>query len=145
VQTFRMPSESMVPTLQVGYLIIVNKAVYRYSDPQAGDIVVFKPPEFARNPGDDPNIDFVKRMIGTPGQLIEIKNRQLYRDSAKIDEPYLNKPFNYGYQAIDFKLIEYPKGSGKIIPILRDSGGNTPGHSLEDKFVDPNDFQKVWD
>jgi signal peptidase I len=43
IQTFKIPSESMVPTLLVGDLLIVNKAVYRYSDPQAGDIVVISP------------------------------------------------------------------------------------------------------
>jgi len=145
VQTFRIPSESMVPTLLVGDLIIVNKAVYRYSEPVAGDIVVFKPPAFAREPDQDPNIDFVKRCIGTPRQLIEIKNRQLFRDGVPVNEPYLNKPIEYGYQAVDCKLIEYPPMSGRIIPIVRDASGSTMGKSLLDELVKPEDKPLVWD
>lgn len=143
VQTFRIPSESMVPTLQVGDLIIVNKAIYRYSEPKAGDIVVFKPPAFARRPEDDPNIDFVKRMIGTPGQLVEIKGRQLFRDGVAINEPYLNVPLSSG--PTDFKLIEYPKGSGQIIPVMRDANGNVPGgRSLQLELVRPDEINLVW-
>jgi signal peptidase I len=144
LQTFRIPTESMVPTLKVGDLIIVNKAVYRYSEPKAGDIVVFKPPAFARAPEDDPNIDFVKRMLGTPGQLIEIKNRRLFRDGVEVSEPYLNTPTPYGFQAIDFKLVEYPKNSGNVIPIVRDASHNSPGRSIYDQYVKPEDYERVW-
>jgi signal peptidase I len=146
LQTFRIPSESMVPTLLVGDLLIVNKAVYRYSEPAAGDIVVFKPPAIAREPGSDPNIDFVKRLVGTPGQLLEMKNGELYRDGIKLSEPYLNRPDERGFHASEFKLIEYPPGSGQIIPIVRDAGGNPPiGFSLYTDKVAPADAVKVWD
>jgi len=149
VQTFRIPSESMVPTLKVGDLIIVNKALYRMQEPKAGDIVVFKPPAFARKKpafsqekDDDPNVDYVKRLIGTPGQTIEIKDRQLYRDGVPVDEPYINKESTFGSQPVDFKLVDY---NGIIVPILRDGAGNSPGRSLYDEHIAAEDMQSVWD
>ncbi|MGI8923062.1 MAG: signal peptidase I [Fimbriimonadales bacterium] len=142
VQTFRIPSESMVPTLKVGDLIIVNKALYRMLEPKAGDIVVFKPPAFARNEGDDPNVDYVKRLIGTPGQTIEIKDRQLYRDGVPANEPYINKESTFSNQPIDFKLVEY---KGEVVPIVRDSAGKIPGRSLYDEHVSDEDLESVWD
>jgi len=142
VGTFRMPSESMLPTLKVRDLIIVNKAIYRTQEPKAGDIVVFKPPAFARNDGDDPNVVFAKRLIGTPGQTIEIKDRQLYRDGVPVNEPYINKDSTFSYQPTDFKLVDY---NGIIVPIVRDGAGNTPGRSLYDLVVSGEHKHSVWE
>lgn len=141
LQTFVIPSESMVPTLHVGDLLIVNKAIYRYSEPQAGDIVVFKPPEEAKDPNQG-DVDFVKRLIGTPGQTIEIRNRQLYRDGVPVKEPYLHRELPLQYQAIDFKLVKY---QGELIPITRDAEGRSMGRSIYDWAVPYNDRQRVWD
>lgn len=58
-QAYNIPSGSMKPTLLVGDFILVNKLVYRFSEPQRGDIVVFKYPI-------DPNIDFIKRIVALP-------------------------------------------------------------------------------
>ncbi|HSI73053.1 MAG TPA: signal peptidase I [Fimbriimonas sp.] len=93
LQTFRIPSGSMWPTLYVHDFIVANKAIYRYSDPKAGDIVVFRPPKRAvydtqLDKNGDVNVDFIKRCIGTPGQVIELREGQLYRDGVKVNEPY---------------------------------------------------------
>jgi signal peptidase I len=93
LQTFRIPSGSMWPTLYVHDFIVANKSIYRYSDPKAGDIVVFRPPKRAVYPDQldkngDVNVDFIKRCIGTPGQVIELREGQLYRDGIKVNEPY---------------------------------------------------------
>jgi signal peptidase I len=96
VQAFVIPSGSMWPTLRVNDYIVANKAVYRYSDPKNGDIVVFRPPvgategrEYQRDPvTGDVKVDFIKRCIGTPGQVIEIREGQLYRDGQRVEEPY---------------------------------------------------------
>ena len=92
-QTFVVPSGSMVSTLLVGDYIVANKAIYRYSDPKAGDIVVFRPPVEATTPDQldkdgEVKVDFVKRCIGVPGDLIEIKNGVLYRNGKAWEEPY---------------------------------------------------------
>jgi signal peptidase I len=141
IQTFKIPSESMVPTLLVSDLLIVNKAIYRYSDPKAGDIVVFKPPELAKEPGQG-DIDFVKRLVGTPGQVVEIRDRQLYRNGVPVNEPYLNRELPVQYQPIDFKLVRY---NGEVIPLIRDAEGRTPNKSIFDYSVAQADRMRVWD
>jgi signal peptidase I len=87
IQTFFIPSPSMVDTLRTNDFIVANKLVYRTSDPKFGDIIVFRPPAFARSK-ESPDADFIKRCIGTPGDLIEIKDWQLYRNGKPIEEPY---------------------------------------------------------
>lgn len=70
VQAFFIPSESMVPTLLVHDHILVNKFVYRIGEPKHGDVVVFKAPPEAT--GDGTEKDFIKRVIGTPGDVVRI-------------------------------------------------------------------------
>ena len=71
VQAFKIPSGSMIPTLLVGDHILVNKFVYRFRDPARGDVVVFKYPV-------DEHRDFIKRVIGTGGEDVYIKDRQVF-------------------------------------------------------------------
>lgn len=100
VQAFLIPSGSMWPTLYVNDFIVANKAIYRYSDPQPGDIVVFRPPvgatqgrpEQVDKATGEVKVDFIKRCIGVPGQVIEIRDNVLYRDGKRVDEP--NKAFS---------------------------------------------------
>lgn len=95
VQAFKIPSGSMLETLQIGDQILVNKFIYgvkipftngktliSVKEPKKGEIVVFKYPE-------DPSKDFIKRVIGTGGDTIEIIDKQLYvNDKLVEDEPY---------------------------------------------------------
>lgn len=87
IQTFYIPSPSMVDTLRTNDYIVANKFVYRTSDPKFGDIVVFKPPVYARTT-ESPDADFIKRCLGVPGDLIEIKDWQVYRNGKAVEEPY---------------------------------------------------------
>lgn len=95
VQAFLIPSGSMWPELQVNDFIVANKMVYRYTDPQRGDVVVFHPPkDAALSPDDldasgDMKFDFVKRCIGIPGDVIEMKKGVLYRNGQVVQEPYI--------------------------------------------------------
>lgn len=68
LQTVRVEGESMVPTLQNGDLLFANKISYHFHGPDRGDIIVLQPPE-------SPNRDFIKRVIGLPGETIEIDGR----------------------------------------------------------------------
>jgi len=70
-QAYNIPSGSMKPTLLVGDFILVNKLVYRFSEPQRGDIVVFKYPI-------EPKIDFIKRIVALPGEEVEVRNNQVF-------------------------------------------------------------------
>lgn len=99
-QPFYIPSESMVPTLQVGDRIIVSKFTYRFSEPKRGDIMVFKFPL-------DPSRDFVKRTIGIGGETLEISNNHLYINGQPVVENYLPVDLQFA----DFDPVNVPPGS----------------------------------
>lgn len=90
-----IPSESMVPTLQVGDRLIVEKLSYRLHPPQRGDIVVFKAPPVlkARNLNDD----LVKRVIGVPGDTVAIQAGHVYVNGRMLNESYVQTLPNYNY------------------------------------------------
>lgn len=89
VQAFKIPSGSMQPTLAIGDHILVNKFIYGVKvpyigktlipvkEPGHGDIIVFRYPE-------DPDKDFIKRLIGLPGDTVEIKNKQVYVNNMPV-------------------------------------------------------------
>ena len=93
VQAFKIPTGSMEPNLLVGDHLLVNKFIFSPSlsslerallpnrDIRRGDIVVFKYPE-------EPDRDFIKRVIGLPGETIELRDKKVYVNGAAIDEPF---------------------------------------------------------
>jgi signal peptidase I len=81
VRTFFIPSGSMEPTLQIHDVLLVNEFEYRFSKPHDGDIVVFPPPIPTTN-------DFIKRLIGSPGETFRIHEGIVYRDGKPLSEPY---------------------------------------------------------
>jgi len=83
ILTIKVDQPSMKPTIQPGWWIILSKISYRISDPQRGDIVVFHAP-----PNVEPGKDFIKRIIGMPGDKVEIKNSTVFVNSVPLDEPY---------------------------------------------------------
>ena len=85
VQAFYIPSPSMVETLEVNDKILVNKLVYRIHPPHRRDVVVFEPPARATENVDD---DWIKRVIGTPGDRIAVHDNHLYVNGVQQDEPY---------------------------------------------------------
>jgi signal peptidase I len=115
VQTFTIPSESMTDTLLVGDYIIANKGIYRFSDPQFGDIVVFKPPAHALLPGQKlESTDFIKRCRGVPGDVIEIRDGIFYRNGQRVVEPFVKLDEGWDRMTRDFKLVKY---KGKLWPL----------------------------
>ena len=125
-QTFQIPTGSLIPTCMIGDFIGLNKAVYRYSEPKRGDIVVFRPPIEACNPDQidadgTVNTDFVKRLIGEPGDLVEIKNGQTYVNGKPLWEPYKHYTQPLDPQYTKFKVLEgaernaVPKPSWKLV------------------------------
>ena len=98
LQTFFIPSESMIPTLQKGDRIIVLRCWYRFQQPKAGDIVVFRAPKSAyySNPLENPDLneqkDFIKRLVATPGDRIRVYDSALYYNGQPRDEPYIEWP-----------------------------------------------------
>lgn len=93
VQAFKIPSGSMLPTLQIGDHLLVNKFIYgikmpfsgdtliSISKPEHGDVVVFRFPK-------DPSVDYIKRVIGVAGDKIEVKDKVVFRNGEQIDDPH---------------------------------------------------------
>ncbi|MGA1826167.1 MAG: signal peptidase I [bacterium] len=84
IQAFKIPSGSMLETLQIGDHILVNKFIFHFTEPKRGDIIVFK------FPGDKKK-DYIKRLIGVPGDRLEIKNQQIYINNVLLDEPLVEE------------------------------------------------------
>jgi signal peptidase I len=95
VQAFKIPTGSMEHNLLVGDHLLVNKFVYGptasglerallpIADVRRGEVVVFKYPE-------DPERDFIKRVIGLPGETLEVREKRVYIDGTPIEEPYVH-------------------------------------------------------
>lgn len=80
-----IPSESMLPTLEVGDRLIVEKVTYRFSSVERGDIVVFEAPPRAMGNGNA----FIKRVVGLPGERIDIRAGQVFINGDALREPYI--------------------------------------------------------
>lgn len=103
--------DSMMPTLENGDRMIVNKFSYKVGEPERFDIVVFHAPE---------QKDYIKRVIGLPGDYVEYKDDQLYINGEPIDEPYLdpykaqisegNLTYDFSLKDIDPSLDVIPEG-----------------------------------
>lgn len=93
VQAFKIPSGSMEDTLAIGDHILVNKFIYgskipftserilKIRDPRQGDVIVFEYPE-------DPSKDFIKRVVGVPGDTVEVKDKRVYVNGKLYDNPH---------------------------------------------------------
>lgn len=137
VQAFLIPTTSMINTLLVNDFIVANKAVFRYSDPKVGDIVVFRPPVWAtsldqRDENGEVKVDFIKRCQGVAGQVVEVRGGRLYRDGKVVNEPYLHDP----EMLFDWKLVRYTgvrkEWEGKYIPVILDGGlGSGPNYNVQ--------------
>ena len=82
VQAFKVQGTSMAPQLRDGERILVNKIGYRVGDIERGDVVVFWYPE-------DPELSFIKRVVGLPGEIVEVRHGEVYIDDAPLGESYV--------------------------------------------------------
>ncbi|MBW4533873.1 MAG: signal peptidase I [Pleurocapsa minor HA4230-MV1] len=88
-----IPSGSMLPTLQIDDRLIIDKISYDFSDPKRGDIVVFNPPPTLQQ--ENYHQAFIKRVIGLPGDKVEIKNGRVLVNNIPLTENYLEARSNY--------------------------------------------------
>jgi signal peptidase I len=90
-----IPSDSMKPTLYVGDRLIVEKVSYRLHPPQAGDIVVFRPPFRLNLARDSRRQAFIKRVIATPGQTVAVTAHTVFVNNIPLAEPYILEAPSY--------------------------------------------------
>lgn len=128
VQAFFIPSGSMLDTLQIGDRLLVNKFLYgikipftdkylvRFSDPQRGDIIVFRYPE-------DPSVDFIKRIVGVPGDVLFMKDNVLYRNGKPVDEPFVrhSEPGSNPLARRNFDAVVVPEDEYFVMGDNRDN------------------------
>ena len=107
VEPFKIPSGSMMPTLLAGDFILVNKFAYglrvpilnntflEIGKPERGDVIVFHYPP-------DPSIDYIKRVIGVPGDKIDYRDKQLYVNGEKLDMAFVE---NYQYVGSGLNMV----------------------------------------
>jgi len=94
VQAFKIPTGSMRPTLIEGDRILVNKFIYKFKEPKRGDMIVFLSPE-------DKKKDFIKRLIGLPGEELEIANGSILIDDKAVSKDSIIREIYY-YNRGDF-------------------------------------------
>ncbi|MBD1849019.1 signal peptidase I [Leptolyngbya sp. FACHB-711] len=90
-----IPSDSMLPTLQIGDRLVVEKIAYRFRSPQHGEIVVFDPPLQLQQFGYAPDKAFIKRVIGTPGDIVQVTQGNVLINGQSLTEAYLAEPPAY--------------------------------------------------
>lgn len=142
VEAFYIPSESMVPTLEVGDRVLVNKFIYRFTEPERGDVIVFKTPEGVDNSVDgnpvarligwlrgnrDERQDLIKRVVGLPGDTVAIRNGNLFVNGERQNEPYLNEELpDQGF----YERTEVPQGKVFVM-------GDNRANSRDSRFIGP--------
>lgn len=95
-----IPSDSMLPTLHIGDRIVVEKVSYRFRPPAPGEIVVFDPPLQLQDMGYRPDKAFIKRVIGAPSDVVQVKQGVVYRNQQPLTEPYIAEPPAYNMQPV---------------------------------------------
>jgi signal peptidase I len=99
-ENYRVVGHSMDPTLSHEQFLVVNKLSYRIGEPQRGDIVVFEDPH-------DPTRKLIKRVIGLPGEVVEIQHGAVFINGQKLHEPYIDDPGYYSVAAYTLSEGQY--------------------------------------
>ncbi len=155
IQVFWIPSGSMEHTLEVGDRVIVNKVSYRFGDPGRGDVVVFEPETFeeesvvtkiSRNLLESvglrtPESDLIKRVVGLPGETVEIRDNAVLIDGVRLLEDYLPE----GLVMSDEGPWEVPLGQYFVMGDNRNSSNDSRrfGPIDRDRIVG-RAFSVVW-
>ena len=137
IQTFYIPSDSMVPTLQQHDRVVVNKLSYHMHDVHRGDIVVFTTPK-----GVNPQFkDLVKRVVGLPGEAVQGKGGHVFINGKQLPETYLP----HGTYTSDFGPTVVPANSYWVMGDNRgDSEDSRVFHAIPGKTIVGRVFVRIW-
>ena len=161
IKPYRIPSESMVPTLQIGQRVLVNRIGNNFGDPAIGDVTVFHPPAGAENgkecgaprepdqpcprpTADKADVNFIKRIVAGPGDKITIEDGHVVRNGKRQAEPFI-RPCGGGEGCDLTTPITIPKGYYFMM-------GDNRGASDDSRFWGPvprdwiigNAFATYW-
>jgi signal peptidase I len=117
VELYMVEGPSMRPTMVNGERLVVNKFIYRFQQPVKGDIVVFRYPR-------DPSRDFIKRVIATAGDTIEIKDGRVFVNGQQLNETYILEKSRGSYP-----LSKVPEGTIFVM-------GDNRNNSEDSRFAD---------
>jgi signal peptidase I len=135
VEAFWIPSGSMIPTLQINDRVLVNKFIYRFTEPKPGDIVVFQSV-------DDKNTDLIKRVVAVAGDRVSVRNGRLFVDGKPREEPFTNKRFP---DRSFFAPVTVPKGH---VFVMGDNRANSSDSRvfgpLPKKNIEGEAFLRFW-
>ena len=130
VEPYMVEGSSMYPTLVNHERLLVNKFTYFVSDPQKGEIIVFRYPK-------DESRDFIKRVIATAGDTVEMRSGKVLVNGTEIDEPYTWKEDPKGPNLSDYRKSVVPEGH---IFVLGDNRNNSEDSRFADVGFVPLDF-----
>lgn len=88
VQPHQVNGQSMAPNFADSEYVLTDKISYQFGSPERGDVIVFHAPPEA-NCAEGTGCDFIKRIVGLPGETVEVKNQHIYINSQMLPEPYL--------------------------------------------------------
>ncbi|HEY9813036.1 MAG TPA: signal peptidase I [Candidatus Sericytochromatia bacterium] len=100
-----IPSGSMLPTLQINDRLIIDKVSYKFKNPRRGDIVVFNPTETLEK--QNFHDAFIKRVIGTPGDKVEVKGGRVYINDQALREKYIEEEPHYNWGPVKVPSSSY--------------------------------------
>lgn len=138
IEAFKIPSGSMIPTLRIGDHLLVSKLSYGlrilgftnsqflWSMPHRGDIVVFTRPDDETTLEDESEINLIKRVIGLPGDTVEVRNTSVFINNERLDEPYAVWDEG-GIREGNFGPERVPEGSVLLL-------GDNRDHSKDSRF-----------
>jgi signal peptidase I len=134
-QAFRVQGTSMLPLLQDSERIIVNKFVYRFHPIERGDVVVFWYPR-------DPSVSFIKRVIGLPGDTVELRNGSLYVNGRLTIENYLKPQFRDDESR---PPVQVSKGHYYVLGDHRNSSNDSRNWGeVPEKYIYGKAFLRFW-
>jgi signal peptidase I len=135
MEAFWIPSGSMIPTLEIGDRVLVNKFIYRFTEPKRGDIIVFESV-------DNPDEDLIKRVVGLPGDTVAVRRGHLLLNGERQREPYVNKKLP---DRSFYAKTKVPKGH---VFVMGDNRGNSADSRvfgpLPEKNIEGEAFLRFW-
>jgi signal peptidase I len=130
LEAFWIPSKSMVPTLEVGDRVFVNKFIYRFHPPERHDIIVFESDEGSTEGGQE---DLIKRVVGLPGDEISVQDGTLFVNGERQEEPYVNKQFP---DTSSFGPTVVPEGKVFVM-------GDNRADSRDSRYIGPVPLENI--